>query len=512
MEKLLDKLNKKFDNKYNFLKIYEVTYDKRTLECVVTFLYPHEISEILAEDRKEIEKFLNETIVLNGKIKVKFKKSFLDERLISKEVLNFISENFKAGAVYLKEKQIQVENNEIFSKITIRVGNEIKKYFENSNLSNKLNAYLMEKFITNFEIDIVLDDKYEVSSEIGEVEIPVLVKKNRRYDAFIVKEIFGGNIAPAPEFIKDNDEPKSGVILAGVISGFQKKTFVKKKGKLAGQEGVYYSFNLDDGKKIECIYFSTKANVPKMDNLTDGMTVLCLGDLKQGLNGKLTYYLSKISVATIDEESKTRKPSQAQKAHKPVVFPEEFVALKQDDIFAKNIEYNDYIMQNTFVVYDLETTGIDPSVDKIVEIGAVKIENGKVTQKFACFVDPEMHIPEEASKVNNITDDMVAGSPVIDDVIYDFLDFAKGCVISGYNNINFDNKFIAKEAKRFNLDFGNENIDVYNLVRQKQVRAKNHKLTTVVEALGISLEGAHRAYNDAYATAQVLLKLNEKNS
>ena len=166
-------------------------------------------------------------------------------------------------------------------------------------------------------------------------------------------------------------------------------------------------------------------------------------------------------------------------------------------------------MNNTFVVYDLETTGIDPLTDRIIEIGAVKIEKGRVTQKFSTFIDPQMHIPDEASRVNNITDDMVKGSPLISDAIIDFLNFTDGCIISGYNNINFDNKFIAKVAKEFNLLFDNENIDVYNLVRQKQVRSKNYKLTSVVQALGTSLEGAHRAYNDAYATAQVLLKLNE---
>ena len=107
---------------------------------------------------------------------------------------------------------------------------------------------------------------------------------------------------------------------------------------------------------------------------------------------------------------------------------------------------------------------------------------------------------------------MVADAPKIGDVMLDFLDFASGCVISGYNNINFDNKFIARYAKELGLSFNNENIDVYVLARQKQVSSKNYKLTTVAAALGVSLEGAHRAYNDAYATAQVLLKLNEEKN
>ena len=64
-------------------------------------------------------------------------------------------------------------------------------------------------------------------------------------------------------------------------------------------------------------------------------------------------------------------------------------------------------------------------------------------------------------------------------------------------------------AKDLNLKFDNESVDVYNLVREKHIKAKNNKLTTIAAAMGINLEGAHRAYNDAYATAQILLKLNE---
>ena len=508
MENLLEKLNKRYENRYSFLKIYEVVYDKSNFECVITFLYPYEINDISNLERKEIHDFLVEYLKINANIVVKFKKSYLDEKLIRGDVFNYISQNFKAGAVYLTEKQIKVKNQESLTSIEIYVGEDIKNYFESSNLKLKLNSYLNEKFIAKFNIELIVDDKYRVGSEIGEVEVPTLERRNDRYNVFIVRKLIGDNIAPAPEFIKDNKSAKTGVILAGEIDSFQKKTFTKKKGKLAGQEGTFYTFNLNDGKKIECVYFCPKSNIRKMDLLTDKMSVLCLGDLKPNMANKLTYYISRLAIANIDEESKKPKKENSLLNHKSVVSPEEFIVIKQSDIFAKETMYNNYIMNNTFVVYDLETTGIDPNNDKIIEIGAVKIENGRVTQKFSTFVNPEIPIPEEASRVNNITDQMVENAPKIKDVILDFFDFIKSSIISGYNNINFDNKFIAKVAKELNLNFDNENIDVYNLVREKHVKSKNYKLTTVAPALGISLEGAHRAYNDAFATAQILLKLN----
>ena len=508
MENIVDIINKKFQNRFDFLKLYEVCYDNNSLECVVTFLYPQSMEDVSIEDRRDLQNFLQDYLKINGNLIVKFKKSFLDERLIKRECLDFIFSNFKAVSTYLTEEQIKIDNQEETVKICFEVAKEIKVYFDGSSIANKLNEYLSQKFISVFEISCIEEEKYRVDSEVGEVEIPTIAAKNMRYSVYDVHQLFGGDIAPSPEFIADNKEPKSGVILAGKISGLQKKSFTRKQGKRAGEEGVYYTFTLNDGKKIDCVYFSTKANVSKMDFLNEGMTVLCLGDIKVGLSNKLTYYIKRISIAVVDETSKI--PVKKNIDRKPVVEIEDFIEQKQENLFTKEIQYNDYIMKNSFVVYDLETTGLDAMVDKIIEIGAVKVENGKVTKKFSTFVNPEMHIPEEASNINNITDEMVADAPKIYDALLDFLNFSKGCIISGYNIINFDNKFISKEAKNFNLVFDNEIIDVFNFARQCQLGCKNYKLGTVASFLGIDLQGAHRAYNDAYATAQVLLKLNEE--
>ena len=504
-------LNKEFNNKYDFLKLYEVTYNPSLLECVLTFLYPQNMENLSREEKDEIRKFLTSTLNLNADVVVKFKKSFLDNRLFVSEILKFINDNYKSIAVYLKENQIEINDENNTKNIKLHLGKEVFKYFENSNVSNKLGEYLIEKFISTFEISAISDENFKINDTIGDVEAPILFKKNHRYKVFTVHNLFGGDIAPEPEFIKDNNAPKTSVIFAGKIENFQKKTFTRKKGKREGEEGTYYTFTLNDDKKIDCVYFCPKSNLKKMDFLTNDMTILCLGDLKVGLSNKLTYYIKRVAVATIDEQSKIIKPENLSLKHKNTVEIEDYFNSKQENIFEKKIEYNDYIMSNTFVVYDLETTGIDPTTDKIIEIGAIKIENGKLTKKFSTFVDPEMHIPEEASKINNITDDMVKGAPKLLDAILDFLKFTEGAIISGYNNINFDNKFINKACKDSNLEFANETVDVFNLARlSDKVHSKNYKLKTVCDVLNVSLEGAHRAYNDAIATAQVLLKLNEK--
>ena len=94
-----------------------------------------------------------------------------------------------------------------------------------------------------------------------------------------------------------------------------------------------------------------------------------------------------------------------------------------------------------------------------------------------------------------------------DNKVYDFYDFCTGCLLCGHNAIGFDFKFIKKAAEKAGLHFKNQIIDTLILARTSSLRLANYKLGTIVSALGLTLEGAHRAYNDAFATAQVLLGL-----
>ena len=105
---------------------------------------------------------------------------------------------------------------------------------------------------------------------------------------------------------------------------------------------------------------------------------------------------------------------------------------------------------------------------------------------------------------------MVASAPRIEDVVIDFYNWSRDCIISGYNIVGFDLKFIKKVANRLGLSFNNTVIDAYIVAKQANIHPSNYKLGTVVKLLGLTLTGAHRAFNDAYATAQVLMELNRK--
>jgi DNA polymerase III epsilon subunit family exonuclease len=381
---------------------------------------------------------------------------------------------------------------------------------DNHDLKTLILEYLDRKFIANFDINIYENDE-SLPNEIDEVDIPSAKPRVRRYKVEIIKKLIGSDIIPMPEYIEDNKKPKSSVIFAGFLNGIAKKTFKIKKGKKAGQDKAFYTFTLveDDANKINCVYFASQTAEKIFDKLEEAFYVLCVGDLKYGLDNKLTYYINKISLATKCNEEIIEEQEMIN--HKKVVDIDILPRSDQENLFDVPPVYNDFIKNNNIVVFDIETTGLDPNTCEITEVGAVKVEHGVVTERFSSFAKPTSPIPQEVQDLTHITDEMVADAPKIEDVVLDFYDWCRGCVISGYNIINFDMKFINKVAENVGVKFDNEIVDTINVVRKSSLFLPNYKLGTVVKALDITLNDAHRAFNDAYATAKVLLKLNEIN-
>ncbi|MBZ9608283.1 PolC-type DNA polymerase III [Clostridium estertheticum] len=161
-------------------------------------------------------------------------------------------------------------------------------------------------------------------------------------------------------------------------------------------------------------------------------------------------------------------------------------------------------IDDCFVVFDLETTGLSSENDRITEIGAVKVENGKIVDKFNEFVNPGIDIPYKITELTGITNDMVAGSASIEEVLPNFLQFTCGSVVVAHN-ADFDTSFIKKNSERLNLKFENAIMDTIPLAKYLLPDLKTFKLNVVAKHLGISLENHHRAVDDAKATAQILL-------
>jgi DNA polymerase-3 subunit alpha (Gram-positive type) len=163
-------------------------------------------------------------------------------------------------------------------------------------------------------------------------------------------------------------------------------------------------------------------------------------------------------------------------------------------------------MDQTFVVFDLETTGLKPEHCEIIEIGAVKLKNGTIVDRFQTFVNDGGIVPPNIVKLTGITTEMLSGAPTSREVLGSFHAFSKDCCLVAHN-AEFDMGFLRHHGERFGLKFSQKYTDTLMLSRCLMHDLENHKLNTVCEALGVALKDHHRASDDAEAAGGVFLKL-----
>ena len=163
-----------------------------------------------------------------------------------------------------------------------------------------------------------------------------------------------------------------------------------------------------------------------------------------------------------------------------------------------------------YVLFDLETTGISPKADEIIEISALKVRGGRVVEEFNTLVNPLRSIPYGATKVNGITNQMVRGMQPFAKVLPKFLDFIGDDVLVGHNINCFDMNFMRRDAQRFlNMELTNPSIDTLPMAKLLFPEMKHRKLVDLAAHYGIETAGAHRALNDCYMNQQVYERMKQ---
>lgn len=163
----------------------------------------------------------------------------------------------------------------------------------------------------------------------------------------------------------------------------------------------------------------------------------------------------------------------------------------------------------TFICFDIETTGLSAARDKITEIGAVKVENGVITDTFSTFANPEMPIPQKITQLTGITDDMVKDAPSQSDAVGAFLEFAGDNVLVAHN-APFDTSFIAKACEDMGREYNYTSIDTVAISRAILTDIKNCKLDTVAKFLRLGDFNHHRATDDAEMLARIFINLCQR--
>ena len=176
-----------------------------------------------------------------------------------------------------------------------------------------------------------------------------------------------------------------------------------------------------------------------------------------------------------------------------------------DDLQDVAVNEKGQSLLDAYVVFDLETTGFSSIKDKIIEIGAVKVEDGRITERFSTFVNPNRPIPFEITQLTGISDQMVLKAPDIETALPKFLEFVGDSVLVAHN-AGFDVGFIEQNCRYQNIVPEFTSVDTVAMARILLPTLSKFKLNVVANALHISLENHHRAVDDAGATAEIFVK------
>lgn len=511
----LSLLSKELNGKYDYLKVLKVVYNTTFSLCHINFIYPESKPTLSDNQKTEIKDATAKILNINGKLDCKFNKSYLDENIVIGKIIEFLKSNFESVFSCINEKNIAYKRDSIAVEITFNVNETLYKYFTENDVCEKTKKFLQENFCGDFVVLYNLDNSEDFDEEMLEeraelVQSKIEVKaRTPRYKVENVNLVFGSEIMPMPEYIKELKGEKTSLILAGTVEGLEQKEFLPRRNKLKGidEKRKMYKFKLNDGSGyVNCIHFCTKVSEKHFVLIEEGSYILCMGDYVKRDNGEMQYMIKSISLCTKSDEVVEENIEQSLPTSYKYVFPTPYTRIVQNTLFETKKEYPDYILNNTFVVFDVETTGLVPDKNEITEIGAVKIEHGEITQTFQTLCKPHQKISAEITKLTGITNEMVVNERAPEEIIEDFLLFAGDSIMVGYN-VSFDYQFIQFAAKKVNRTFNNEFRDCMGDAKEK-LFLPNYRLGTVVEHLGVTLNNAHRALYDATATAEAFLSLS----
>lgn len=503
--KFLDTFNKLTNNKFDYLRVKNVVVDEKNGEVTLTFLAPYDkYDEFLDDITKEYISVLVRQILNTGCIKTVFTKSYIDETVIKQYIRQYLYKNYFSmfGDLELDSIIVNIDNDKI--KIEFELPEHYYQHCVMTRFQEKIATYLESCFCAEFNVSIKNTGRV-IEQDEREIET-IEFDFNKMYlPARVIRPAVGKvNIYTKARFIKDVTSPTKMTCIGGRVSNL-KTLNTKEKGKR------FYAFQLDDNTgKISCLYFP-RAKTQKSVELIDKAIASCedivvTGEVKKDRQDEsLLIIIEKISIAEIAYDQidfEEEKPIIVKKDFERIL-PKPYVANEQ---LTLTDFVPDKVIGKTFVCFDTETTGLDMAECKMVEIGAVKIVDGEITEYINTLVDPLIKIPASASQVNHIYDDMVAGMPTADFVVGEFKAFCGEYPLIGHN-ISYDMSVLTKEAMPTKYRFNNKAIDTIALAKKLKLNTNNNKLGTLCKYFDINNDNAHRAFHDAAATAKLFIKL-----
>ena len=431
-------------------------------------------------------------------VQINVKKIVSNDQLINVGIFKYLNENYPSVSIFLKPTDVMSTVVGDMVKYVLRLTEDGAEYVRKNGAMTKLNEHLSKMFCSDFVGSTDVKEADETLSLLSEeVFADELQKIEHRTikvkDVVVIDDENMGDIAVYIEDAVDGN-----VTVCGKVTEITERE--TKNGK------PFLIIHIDDTTgRTSGVYFSKKSTYHKIKEITEGECIIARGNIGE-YNGRRSFTFEKINRCTFPSDfvKKEKYKKETPKNYK-LVFPEPATTIKIKSVFDNEDILPEELISKTYVVFDLETTGLDVMNNGITEIGAVKIINGKITEQFTTLVKPDYKITEENVKITGITEEMVKDAPKISSVIPDFMKFIDGTILVAHN-AEFDMKFIKRFAGAEEYAVKNAYLDSVELARSQLPQLKRHDLQTVADYFGISFNH-HRALSDVYATAEIFIEL-----
>lgn len=501
---LEEKFKQITEGKYPYIRFKDVTVDKTSGTVCVTLSAPYErcdalsasgeteeISGIICDIFKEHDISLPVTTV--------FKKVYFNADIIKRLVEKFLSEQYGAYCSQIPEDSISATVEEGIPIITLDLPDFIASAFISADITGSIKDYISELYGVDSEIVVKQHsaNAFYISSAPKLEAAPV---KQYFHSTGEEMAFIGDKITESAVYIARVKKNAFDVCIAGTVSDMQER--VSKKGY------YFHTFKLDDTTgSVECIKFTRRKKGGVLGAITNGMTIKVKGSFEEDgySSGQPKFIVSDVTICNIDysavdnSDPKTKRTSVT-----PVpVIPYQDSADSLEQVLS---DTNPLIAGKTYIAIDFETTGKNPSLCSIIEIGMARMVDGKVTEYFDTFVNPGIPIPPDASRVNHIFDADVKDAPRIEEVLPQVMEFIGDVPLIAHNGNEYDYLILARVLKNTGMSIKSKLIDTLQIANDLHIPGR-HNLSDLCTYFHIPLLNAHRAYADCIATAKLYAAL-----
>lgn len=508
--KLIEKFNKLTENKYEFLKLSKINvyFLKRHVEFVV--IYPESVGSLAQSDVDAITNAFCLAYGGNAKVTVKLTKSHFDTTYFKNDMLAYFKKFPSiSSTVSLDDIVVKMDGG---INVAVSLEEAIYSYSKQVDTVKQVKAYLSSNYCDKIEFKFIekytgesLESKIQVETKVDMLE---LEDPDGRYiRTQNVDALIGAPIYQKAMYIADINKPMDVAVICGTLVNFDEISYNSKKDE--NVKKVLYKLNIQDiSGKFECVYFPNKYTKDKIKLLHVGSVIVVKGKLEMPQDPKygMSFMIKDVSTCTVPEDLEFNRMVRKVDTAYRFIEPQPYVEFEQVSLFGGAAIDMDFLKGKEYIVFDTETTGLSPNTCQIIEIGAVKIVDGKIVETFSALIDPKEELSEFIIGLTGIRQEDVDGKPTIDQVLPDFYKFVNGIDLVGHN-VEFDQRFICAKGEPMGIYFDNKVHDTLELARKYIPGLTKYKLEFVAKALDVELNGAHRAVVDATATAKVFLKI-----